>query len=57
MGAANWVKYRINREHHLGGLVVRVLGDELAAEGFGEEGAVELFQVLPQLADRERRHR
>ncbi|KYF81263.1 hypothetical protein BE11_39130 [Sorangium cellulosum] len=25
-----------------GGLVVRVLGDELAAEGFGEDGAIQI---------------
>ena len=30
-------------EEGLGGLVVGVLGDELAAEGFGEDGLVEVY--------------
>jgi hypothetical protein len=30
-------------EEGLGGLVVGVLGDELAAEGFGENGLVEVI--------------
>jgi len=35
------------RQHGLSGFVVRILGDELAAGGFGREGAMELMISVP----------